>query len=124
MGREVGFGYEQKARAFLLRQGYCEVACNVQSRYGEIDLIVEDEATKELVFVEVKARAGVAPWHGVESVHVAKQRRIIATAEFFLQQLGYQHNSYRFDVVVINREDERITWIKEAFCCDRYLGPE
>ena len=118
MGREVGFKYERKALAFYLHQGYREVARNVRSRYGEIDLVVEDQARKELVFVEVKARAGTVPWHGVASVHAAKQRRIIATAEFFLQQLGCQHNSYRFDVVVVCRSDETITWIKEAFCCN------
>lgn len=118
MGREVGLGYEQKALAFLLRQGYREVACNVRSRYGEIDLIVESEARDELVFVEVKARAATAIWHGLASVHAAKQRRIITTAECYLQQLGCLHRCYRFDVVVINREDEEITWIKEAFCSD------
>ena len=118
MAREVGFWYERKALAFLLRHGYREIACNVQSRYGEIDLVVEEEAQRELVFVEVKARAGIASWHGMASVHSVKQRRIIATAEYFLQQEGYQHESYRFDVLVINRKDESVTWIKEAFSCD------
>lgn len=118
MGREVGFGYERKALAFLLRQGYREIACNVRSRYGEIDLVVEEEARRELVFVEVKARAGIAPWHGIASVHSAKQRRIIATAEYFLQREGCLYDNYRFDVLVINRQDESIAWIKEAFFCD------
>ncbi|HXP37336.1 MAG TPA: YraN family protein [Solirubrobacteraceae bacterium] len=52
--RALGRRGEQLAAAHLRRTGYEEIARNVRTRRGEIDLIVRDE--RALVFVEVKTR--------------------------------------------------------------------
>jgi putative endonuclease len=52
--RALGRRGEQLAVAHLRRIGYEEIARNVRTQRGEIDLIVRDE--RALVFVEVKTR--------------------------------------------------------------------
>jgi len=52
--RALGRRGEQLAAAHLRRIGYEEIARNVRTRRGEIDLIMRDE--RALVFVEVKTR--------------------------------------------------------------------
>ncbi|MGA2453721.1 MAG: YraN family protein [Solirubrobacteraceae bacterium] len=58
--RTLGRLGEELAAAHLDRLGFATIARNVRTRYGEIDLIVFDQRTRTLVFVEVKTRsAGV-----------------------------------------------------------------
>ncbi len=45
---------EQRAAQYLQRQGLKPVAQNYRSRFGEIDLVMQDGAT--LVFIEVRLR--------------------------------------------------------------------
>ncbi len=53
MGKSNALGAwgEEKAARFLMDQGYHIIQRNYHSRYGEIDLIAEDE--EYLIFVEV-----------------------------------------------------------------------
>lgn len=48
---------EDLAKDYLVKQGYQIVATNFHTRFGEIDIIVQDKDT--LVFVEVKTKVGL-----------------------------------------------------------------
>ena len=55
--RNVGRAGESVAEEFLVRKGYETVLRNFSTRFGEIDLIMNDNGV--LVFVEVKAKKGL-----------------------------------------------------------------
>ena len=80
----LGQWAEQQAAQHLLQQGWCIVACNYHSRYGEIDVIASQG--EQLIMLEVKARSKGSYAAAVEVVSLAKQRRLIKTSMLFLQQ--------------------------------------
>ncbi|WP_336943062.1 YraN family protein [Acinetobacter modestus] len=95
---DLGRWAEQKARELLELENYQYVNQNYHSRYGEIDLIVR--SGKELVFVEVKARSSGSYATACEVITSAQQRKIIKTAQFFLQKHpNYDDFDCRFDVI-------------------------
>ncbi|MCM1958066.1 YraN family protein [Acinetobacter sp. LF10] len=95
---DLGRWAEQKARELLELENYQYVNQNYHSRYGEIDLIVR--SGKELVFVEVKARSLGSYASACEVITRAQQRKIIKTAQFFLQKHpNYDDFDCRFDVI-------------------------
>jgi len=103
------------ALAFLMEQGLRKVARNYRCRHGEIDLILDDGDT--LVFVEVRFRATGALVSAAESVTQAKQRRLLASAEHFLQRRAEsEQRDCRFDVVAISGNAPRPTvrWLRDA----------
>ena len=80
----LGQWAEQTALLFLQSQQYQYVNKNYHSRFGEIDLIVKRD--NELVFVEVKARSAGSYAEACEVISYSQQRKIIKTAQFFLQR--------------------------------------
>ena len=95
---DLGKWAEQQARALLERENYQYVDQNYHSRYGEIDLIVR--LGKELVFVEVKARSAGSYAAACEVITESQQRKIIKTAQMFLQKHpNYEDFDCRFDVI-------------------------
>jgi putative endonuclease len=60
----------------LQRRGYAILARRYRTRFGEIDIVAQDEAT--VVFVEVKARRSSRCGTAAEAVSRHKQRRIVA----------------------------------------------
>lgn len=117
--RTFGTYIEQHVSEYLKQQGLKLIANNFNCQLGEIDLIMLDNKT--LVFVEVKSRdpCGLVMAH--ESVTVAKQRKIIKTAELYLQKnKKFARMPCRFDVVAVQHQvsDGRpidLQWIKDAF---------
>jgi len=104
---------EDEAAAYLENQGMKLVQRNFSSRFGEIDLIMEDRG--ELVFVEVRHRSNIYYGSGSESISRTKQGKLILTARIFLQKhLNYEKWNCRFDVVSISGENAT-TWISDAF---------
>lgn len=87
---------EQIARAVLERKGYCFVASNLHSRYGEIDLLMTREGRP--VCVEVKFRTSL--WFGrpEDSVSYAKRAKIQKTWYSVRAELGF-HGPCRIEVV-------------------------
>ena len=94
----------------LVQRNY-RVARGPQARGGEIDLILR-EPDGTLVFVEVRARAGVAHGGAAASVTPAKQRSLRLAAQHFLLQLPVLPPC-RFDVLAI--DGERLQWLQGAF---------
>ncbi|MEN8169458.1 MAG: YraN family protein [Pseudomonadota bacterium] len=109
---EQGDAAEEQARLHLERGGLRTLARNVRSRFGEIDLIMQDDQT--LVFVEVRYRSSYRFGGAFASVDSKKQRRLIATALSYLQQHPYD-GPCRFDVVAIGETANGVEWLKNAF---------
>ncbi len=109
-GMVAGAAAEQRAEAYLMARGLRLVARNWRARGGEIDLIMRDGAT--LVFVEVRARAGMAYGGAAASVTSTKQARLVHAARLYLATLG-QVPACRFDVVA--EEAGRVVWLRDAF---------
>ena len=114
--RERGILGEGIASDFLKSCGYTFLESNFRSYLGEIDLIVRDE--KHIVFVEVKLRKNADFAHALEYVGKEKQRKIIATASFWLSS-NKSKLQPRFDVIEVYLTGQEkapvINHIKNAF---------
>lgn len=95
---DTGKHGEQYASDMLKDKGYNIITSNYHSRFGEIDIICEDE--KYLVFVEVKTRSSSQMGLPREYVTKKKQGKIIKTALMFLAE-NKINKQIRFDVVEI-----------------------
>ncbi len=107
-----GDAAEERALAFLVGEGLALVERNVASRLGEIDLVMRDAA--DIVFVEVRARAGGDFGGAAASVDAAKQRRLQREAQRWMnRRFGDRWPPCRFDVCAF--EGARLDWIRGAF---------
>ncbi len=113
--REVGQDAERLAQGYLEQRGLELISRNYGCRRGEIDLIMRDG--NFLVFIEVRYRKNTVYGSAAESVTRQKQRRLLTTAEYYLQnEKLYGDNSCRFDVITITGQyNPDIEWIKDAF---------
>lgn len=104
MGKSNALGIwgEEKAAQFLTEQGYRIICRNYHSRYGEIDLIAENEDF--LIFVEVKLRAALSHGRPEEAVTPKKQEKLRLTAQQYLQNHEIEKQP-RFDVVALYAKD-------------------
>lgn len=97
---------ERIAERWLRRQGWRIVHRRFRNGHRDIDLVVEREGT--IAFVEVKARKGRQFGDPVESVNWRKQRELARSARVWIDRHGRPMDSYRFDVVGILVEGERV----------------
>jgi len=109
--RIAGNAAEDQVLSYLVEQGLQLVTRNYSCKAGEIDLIMRDAG--QLVFVEVRFRTRTDFGSALESVTPAKQRKLILTAQYYLQHTR-QMPACRFDVAGIG-QDRQIHWIKDAF---------
>lgn len=115
--RQKGSWGEERAARYLRLRAYRILDRNYRCRLGEIDLIASRGGF--LVFVEVKLRKSDRFGEAREFVSRAKQERILATAQLWLQE----HESSlqpRFDVIEIYAPDGpagrvKINHIENAF---------
>jgi len=116
--RERGKWGEKQALEYLKGKGYIEVKEGFRTRFGEIDLIVEN--SEYLVFAEVKLRKSSAFAYAREFVGREKQRKITATANLWLASHKTKLQP-RFDVVEVyapdgeGTESPEIVHIENAF---------
>ena len=114
--RQSGTRWEKTAESFLRAHGLKLLQRNFSSRFGEIDLIMEDEKT--IVFVEVKYRKSSHHGSGAEAVTFTKQGRLSRTAAWYLAKNPQRAEQIcRFDVISIHpqKNDQGIKWIRNAF---------
>lgn len=114
--KETGDFGEEVAAAHLRRHGCSILSRNYRSRWGEIDLVVRQEET--LCFVEVKSRGPDSWGRPAEAVERSKQRRLIHTAQAYLQELNVPPPTSRFDVVEVILQPghlPKIEWTQAAF---------
>ena len=115
----VGAAAENAACELLLSQGLRLLARNVQYKFGEIDLIMQDAAT--LVFVEVRFRRNSNFGGAAVSVDATKRRKIARAAQAWLSsRKQYSQASCRFDVVAVTPGGEQLQcqWLRSAFTAD------
>ena len=117
MALRKGLRFEDRARSYLTRQGLGLLETNFRSRFGEIDLIMQEGET--ICFVEVKYRESSDYGGAASTITRSKQRKLVKTALFYLtRHRRYAQRPLRFDALLIQRQadgSERIEWIKNAF---------
>lgn len=104
---------EQWAANYLKKQGLTLIERNYRSRFGEIDLIMQDGCT--LVFVEVRLRRNADFGGAAASIDIRKQQRIIRTSQQYLSSLA-RIPACRFDAVLLGDDQGKDAhWLKNAF---------
>jgi putative endonuclease len=113
--RERGREGEEVALRYLRDAGYRPIERNVRTRFGEIDLVMEQDGT--IVFVEVRSRASARFGSALESVDRRKQRRLGRLAESYLDRHRLGGRRARFDVVAVEWQDgaPRVQHVENAF---------
>ena len=115
---KTGNSGEKLAAEYLRKHGFIISQRNFHSRFGEIDIIAENE--QYILFVEVKTRKVGAKVSPAESVDIHKQRKIVSTAKVYMMK-SYCTLQPRFDVAEIEvselagREEYKINYIENAF---------
>ena len=114
---EFGRMAEDLALRFLQKHDMTLLERNFRSRFGEIDLIMQENNT--IIFVEVRSRKNKAFLHPAETIDSSKRNKIRRTSQVFMQRTSAGNRyDWRFDVITLvgRRENEmEIEWIKSAF---------
>lgn len=115
--KEIGTYGEQRAKNYLLKNGYEIVDSNYHSRFGEIDIIAVKKNI--IAFVEVKTRSDGSMVKPVEAVNLKKAEKIIKTAHMYMTEKKINLQP-RFDIceVTFNSCEESfrvIGYTKNAF---------
>lgn len=99
--RAFGRHGEELAARYLAGKGYEIADRNWRCASGELDLVARDG--QFLVLVEVRSRRGRAYGSPEESISAAKQVRLMALAEAYVQECEWQ-GFYRIDVIAIEMD--------------------
>ena len=126
MTKNIGKFGENEAVKFLEKKGLKILKRNYHSKYGEIDIIAEND--KYVIFCEVKTRKDSVFSKPAEAVDEEKQKKILKTATIYLQQHKSLNLQPKFDVIEIIYEDfngeeevksinhiENAFWMEEDF---------
>ncbi len=105
----AGLAAEEQAARFLMMQGCRIVVRNWHCKNGEIDLVVWDGEV--CVFVEVRMRSSEQFGGASASITASKQRKLLLSAQTYLQSKHSSEPECRFDAVLINGEGH-IEWLK------------
>jgi putative endonuclease len=98
---ETGRIGEDKAADYLVSKGYRILERNFSSRYGEIDIICEDQDT--LVFAEIKNLPSLGTGAVEYLIDRKKRKRIVDTSKLYLHSTGLDgKKNVRYDVVVLD----------------------
>ncbi len=104
---------EKIAASYLQKQSLTLLAQNYRCRFGEIDLIMQENDT--LVFIEVRLRTQEAFGGAAASITSSKQAKLLRTARHYLAEINDQPPC-RFDVILFSgRNGQNIEWIRNAF---------
>ena len=120
--KTIGALGEDFAAKLYEKSGYTVTARNYHSRYGEIDLIAENEDT--LCFVEVKTRNLTTLGTPAEAVDYRKQKKMTLTAMKYLTEAEC-YKQPRFDVLELWQRDGKIVrynLIENAFSAEDFGG--
>ena len=102
---------ERIAERWLRRQGWRVVMRRFRNGHRDIDLVAERDGLERdgtVAFVEVKARRGREFGDPVEAVNWSKQRELVRSASVWIDRHGRPTDSYRFDVIGVLMEGERV----------------
>lgn len=113
--KEIGNTGEKLVAEYLRKKGFVISCMNYRSRFGEIDVIAEND--EYILFVEVKTRSlnSAKFARAKDNVDYNKRQRIIATAEYYILNNGVILTP-RFDVAeVYVGGSMSINYIEDAF---------
>jgi len=91
---------EKAARGYIERTGFTVLDTNFHCPWGEIDIVALEGDS--LVFLEVKTCNSNAIGPPEESITPGKSRRLIATAETYLQSRTDLPSHWRIDMVAVD----------------------
>ncbi|MFH1610498.1 MAG: YraN family protein [Patescibacteria group bacterium] len=104
--KQIGNLGEDLAKKFLQKRKYKILDKNYYVKGGEIDLIVKDKTSGELVFVEVKTRSSNLGGWPEQAVNLVKKQRMSKTAEKYLRKNKYLlWQNYRFDIISVELDN-------------------
>lgn len=114
--------FEEKAARLLQCHGLSILERNYSARTGEIDIIATEGNV--LVFVEVRARSHQRFGGAAYSIDNRKQKRIILTAQHYLQRNNRSEDRRcRFDVIAFEpRQSDAgrpVHWFRGAFTAEQ-----
>ena len=119
--KRKGLHYESVARNYLQQQGLSFVQQNFHSRFGEIDLIMQDSDL--ICFIEVKYRTSSDFGGAAGAITHTKQQKIIKTAQIFMQKFHkFRNHGMRFDALILEKsgDDMTVNWIPNAFYAEAF----
>lgn len=96
---EIGALGEQLAVDHLVGLGLRVLQRNWRCRYGELDVIAADDASRAVVFVEVKTRTSDQYGGVVQAVTPQKVRRLRRLAGLWLAAQDRSWSAVRIDVI-------------------------
>ena len=116
---KAGSDAELRAQKHLESNGFKTIATNVNSRFGEIDIVMTKD--NDLLFVEVRYRSSSYYGSAAQSVHIYKQKKLINAARYFLQKNPkFSNHDCRFDVITIESSKNILQWHPCAFSLDSH----
>ncbi|WP_195988918.1 YraN family protein [Clostridium sp. D53t1_180928_C8] len=115
--KAIGAYGETIASDFLTTNGYKILDMNYRNRYGEIDIICENDNI--IIFCEIKSRYTNTFGSPIESVTYNKQKQIIKLSQVYLLYKKYQNYNVRYDVIeiIFNNKNAsfKLNHLKDAF---------
>jgi putative endonuclease len=96
---ELGLQGERLAEALLKQRGLKTLARRFSTPVGELDLVMREAET--IVFVEVKTQRDRAFKDPQEQVTLAKQRKLVKAAQWFINRKRWTDKPCRFDIVAV-----------------------
>jgi putative endonuclease len=106
---------ERIAERWLRGHGWRVMQRRFRSGHRDIDLVIERDGV--VAFVEVKARRGPEFGGPIEAVNWRKQRELGRSARVWVARHGRSSDAYRFDVVGVLVEGNRVRvrHVQDAF---------
>ncbi len=97
----------------IKKNGYKIIEKNYRTKYGEIDIIAEQENT--MCFIEVKARSSSDYGSPEEFVTKRKQKKLWRTSCIYINKNSIENKDFRFDVVAVDLKSEETIIFPNAF---------
>ncbi|MCL2312980.1 MAG: YraN family protein [Firmicutes bacterium] len=98
MKNYVGQNGEIVAKNHLISKGFNIILTNFTSRFGEIDIICDDE--EYIIFVEVKSKINSFPISCLERIDCSKEKKILKTIDVYLSN-NFSKKQPRIDVIEV-----------------------
>jgi putative endonuclease len=103
--KALGIWGERLAADHLARAGYGIIQTNYRCPQGEIDIVAREGQT--IVFVEVRTRRSLTQGTPLESITLAKQKKLIEVSQAYLQEHELEGADWRIDVVAVTALGDR-----------------
>ncbi len=114
--KTLGQRGEEIACKALEKQGYRILDKNFSCKFGELDIVAEDDEV--ICFIEVKARSSEDYGLPEEAVTHWKKKKLLIVAHIYIEKKKIKDRDMRFDIVSVNLNTHETRIIKNAFEVD------